>query len=35
MSSFSGVMQLTEDSAVWRLAREPSAEAAVLTGNGR
>jgi toluene monooxygenase system protein D len=35
MSSFSGVMQLTEDSAVWRLAREPSAEAPVPVGNGR
>jgi toluene monooxygenase system protein D len=23
MSSFTGVMQLTEDGAVWRLAREP------------
>jgi len=34
MSSFSGVMQLTEDSAVWRLAREPSAEtAAPLAGD--
>jgi toluene monooxygenase system protein D len=33
MSSFTGVIQLTEDSAVWRLAREPAAEtAAPLTG---
>jgi toluene monooxygenase system protein D len=24
MSSFTGVMQLTEDDAVWRLAGEPS-----------
>ena len=35
MSSFSGVMQLTEDSAVWRLAREPSAETAVPMADGR
>jgi len=28
MSSFTGVMQLTEDGAVWRLARETSAETA-------
>jgi len=35
MSSFSGVMQLTEDSAVWRLAREPSAETAVPVAGGR
>src|ERR1700761_7338319 len=34
MSSFTGVIQLTEDSAVWRLGREPVAEtAAPLTGN--
>jgi len=34
MSSFTGVIQLTEDSAVWRLGREPVAETAVpLTGN--
>src|SRR6201986_3565629 len=26
MSSFTGVLQLTEDDAVWRLAGEPSAE---------
>jgi len=33
MSSFTGVIQLTEDSAVWRLAREPAAQtAAPLTG---
>jgi toluene monooxygenase system protein D len=33
MSSFTGVIQLTEDNAVWRLAREPAAEtAAPLTG---
>jgi toluene monooxygenase system protein D len=33
MSSFTGVIQLTEDGAVWRLAREPAAEtAAPLTG---
>ena len=33
MSSFTGVIQLTEDSAVWRLEREPAAEtAAPLTG---
>jgi hypothetical protein len=35
MSSFSGVMQLTEDSAVWRLAREPSAQPAVAMADGR
>jgi hypothetical protein len=35
MSSFSGVMQLTEDSAVWRLAREPSAQTAVPMADGR
>jgi hypothetical protein len=34
MSSFTGVIQLTEDGAVWRLAREPAAEtAAPLTGD--
>jgi toluene monooxygenase system protein D len=26
LSSFTGVMQLTEEGAVWRLAREPAAE---------
>ena len=35
MSSFSGVMQLTEDSAVWRLAHEPSTETAVPMTDGR
>lgn len=35
MSSFSGVMQLTEDSAVWRLGREPSAETTVPMAAGR
>lgn len=34
LSSFTGVMQLTEDDAVWRLARQPSAEtAAPRTGD--
>ena len=33
MSSFTGVLHLTEDGALWRLAREPAAEtAAPLTG---
>jgi toluene monooxygenase system protein D len=35
MSSFSGVIQLTEDSAVWRLTREPPAQAAVPMADGR
>jgi toluene monooxygenase system protein D len=35
MSSFTGVMQLTEDGAVWRLAREPSAETAAPPAGGR
>jgi toluene monooxygenase system protein D len=35
MSSFSGVIELTEDSAVWRLAREPSAQTAVPRAGGR
>ena len=35
MSSFTGVMQLTEDGAVWRLAREPSAETAAPLAGGR
>jgi toluene monooxygenase system protein D len=35
MSSFSGVMQLTEDSAIWRLTREPSAQTAVPMADGR
>jgi toluene monooxygenase system protein D len=35
MSSFTGVMQLTEDGAVWRLAREPSAETASPLAGGR
>ena len=35
MSSFSGVIELTEDSAVWRLAREPSAQTAVPMAGGR
>jgi len=35
MSSFSGVLQLTEDSALWRLAREPSTETAVPMAGGR
>jgi toluene monooxygenase system protein D len=34
LSSFTGVMRLTEDEAVWRLAREPSAQtAAPLAGD--
>jgi toluene monooxygenase system protein D len=33
MSSFTGVIQLTEDNAVWRLAHKPAVEtAAPLTG---
>jgi toluene monooxygenase system protein D len=35
LSSFTGVMQLTEDSAVWRLARGPSADTAVPLTGGR
>ena len=35
LSSFTGVMQLTEDGAVWRLAREPSAETAAPLAGGR
>jgi toluene monooxygenase system protein D len=35
MSSFTGVMQLTEDGAVWRLAREPAAETASPLAGGR
>ena len=35
MSSFTGVMQLTEDGAVWRLAREPAAETAAPLAGGR
>jgi toluene monooxygenase system protein D len=35
LSSFTGVMQLTEDDAVWRLAREPSAETAPPLTGGR
>jgi toluene monooxygenase system protein D len=35
MSSFTGVIQLTEDSAVWRLTREPSAETASPLAGGR
>src|SRR5258708_26327909 len=36
MSSFTGVIQLTEDGAVWRLAREPAADtAAPLAGGPR
>ena len=35
MSSFTGVIQLTEDSAVWRLAREPAAETAAPLAGGR
>src|ERR1700749_1292715 len=34
MSSFSGVMQLTEDGAVWRLSRDPTAETASPLGGG-
>jgi toluene monooxygenase system protein D len=33
MSSFMGLIQLTEDGAIWRLAREPAAESAPLTGD--
>lgn len=35
LSSFAGVMQLTEDGAVWRLAREPSAETPAPLAGGR
>jgi toluene monooxygenase system protein D len=35
LSSFTGVMQLTEDGAVWRLARQPSAEAATPLAGDR
>ena len=35
MSSFTGVLQMTEDSVVWRLAREPSAETAAPLAGGR
>jgi toluene monooxygenase system protein D len=35
LSSFTGVMQLTEDGAVWRLAREPAAETAPPLTGGR
>jgi toluene monooxygenase system protein D len=35
LSSFTGVMQLTEDDAVWRLAREPSAETAAPPAGDR
>ena len=35
LSSFTGVMQLTEDGAVWRLAREPSAETAASRAGDR
>ncbi|NMH96797.1 MmoB/DmpM family protein [Pseudonocardia acidicola] len=33
MSSFTGVMQLTDDGAVWRLASEPSVDPAPLAGD--
>jgi toluene monooxygenase system protein D len=35
MSSFTGVMQLTEDGAVWRLAREPWTEPATSPAGDR
>jgi len=35
MSSFTGVVQLTEEGAVWRLAREPAAETAPPLAGGR
>jgi hypothetical protein len=35
MSSFTGVMQLTEDGAVWRLASEPSVDPAVPLADDR
>ena len=35
MSSFTGVMQLNEDGAVWRLAGEPLAETAAPLAGGR
>jgi hypothetical protein len=35
LSSFTGVMQLTEDGAVWRLAHRPSAETATPLAGDR
>jgi toluene monooxygenase system protein D len=35
MSSFTGVLQLTEDTAIWRLAREPSAGPAAPSAGSR
>ncbi len=35
LSSFMGVMRLTEDDAVWRLPREPSAETAAPRAGDR
>lgn len=35
MSSFTGVMQLTEDGAVWRLAHQPSAGTATPAAGDR
>src|SRR5579859_7988526 len=35
MSSFTGVMRLTEDGAVWRLARQPPAETATPLAGDR
>ena len=35
MSSFAGVMHMTEDGAVWWLAREPAAETAAPLAGGR
>jgi toluene monooxygenase system protein D len=35
LSSFTGVMQLTEDGAVWRLARQPSPETATPPAGDR
>jgi toluene monooxygenase system protein D len=35
LSSFTGVMQLTEEGAVWRLAHEPAAETAPPLTGGR
>ena len=35
MSSFTGVLQLTEDDAVWRLAGEPAAEPAAPRADDR
>ncbi len=35
MSSFTGVMQLTEDGVIWRLAHDPAARTSVPPGGDR